>query len=365
MKFIHISLLMSSFIHSTRSFNLVGVGLSSSRLFSKKSNSLSSGGGLGSGLGSGLGGGSSGGVHGEKIRNIAPQYKPKTPNQEQYLQYLNDKSSHIVLGVGPAGSGKTLFACVTAVKELIAGNVHKIILTRPMVSVEEEEIGFLPGNLINKMEPWTRPIFDILLEHYQQKDLNLMLSSGVIEISPLAYMRGRTFKKCFIIADEMQNSTPNQMLMLTTRLGDKTKLVITGDLKQSDRSVSNGLIDIMNKVKFYNNIVDCSSQSIRIIEMNHADVKRSEIVSHVLDIYNVVEGSGGDGDDADDVDEEENKGKNTAGCCANCSGGGDCLSNDAVVEKEKTEYKHLEKPPTVLYAKKERNDDSFLRDCAL
>jgi len=230
-------------------------------------------------------GGVGSGNYKKSIKNIAPQYKPKTDNQELYLKYLNDNRYPVVLGIGPAGCGKTLFACITAIKELIAGNIQKIVITRPIVAVEEEELGFLPGNLINKMDPWTRPIFDIFLEFYQQKDLDLMLQSGIIEVSPLAYMRGRTFKRAFIIADEMQNSSPNQMLMLTTRIGEHTKMVITGDLNQSDRSNSNGLYDIMEKLRSFYSRDSEDSGIIKIVEMNHSDIKRSETVSHILDIY--------------------------------------------------------------------------------
>jgi phosphate starvation-inducible PhoH-like protein len=170
-------------------------------------------------------------------------------------------------------------------------------MTRPVVPVEEEEIGFLPGSLINKMDPWTRPIFDILLEFYTQKDIDAMLQGGVIEISPLAYMRGRTFKRAFIIADEMQNSSPNQMLMLTTRLGEGSKMVITGDLKQSDRGSNNGLSDLLQKIKAYNNyralfrgnatstIETSSLVSIKYVELSTHDVQRSAIVSQIIDIY--------------------------------------------------------------------------------
>ena len=221
------------------------------------------------------------------MRCISPVYKPRSENQALYVKYLSDKNIPIVIGVGPAGSGKTLFACNQAVLALKSGAVDKIILTRPVVPVEED-IGFLPGSLINKMDPWTRPIFDILLEFYQQKDIDGMLHSGALEISPLAYMRGRTFKKAFVIADEMQNSSPNQMLMLTTRIGDGSKMVITGDLKQSDRGVDNGLADIMRKIKSYNNVhfIDKpDGLGIRIVEMVGADIQRSPIVAKLLDIY--------------------------------------------------------------------------------
>ena len=137
------------------------------------------------------------------LRPLSPVYNPRTQNQKKYVKYLGESDTKIVLGVGAAGSGKTLFACYSAIQELRQGTVTKIIMTRPVVPVEEEEIGFLPGSLINKMDPWTRPIFDILLEFYCQRDIDAMLNNGVIEISPLAFMRGRTFKRSFIIADEM------------------------------------------------------------------------------------------------------------------------------------------------------------------
>jgi phosphate starvation-inducible PhoH-like protein len=218
-----------------------------------------------------------------ELRSLAPVYKPRSENQQQYVDYLNDATVPIVLGIGPAGCGKTLFACTSAIHQLRSGSIKKIILTRPIVPVEEEEIGFLPGSLINKMDPWTRPIFDIFLEFYQQKDLDSMIHSGVIEISPLAYMRGRTFKGAYIIADEMQNSTPNQMLMLTTRIGSGSKMAITGDLKQSDRSVSNGLLDIMIKIR-EQTLAD-ENFPIKMVEMNYGDIERSPIVATILNMY--------------------------------------------------------------------------------
>jgi phosphate starvation-inducible protein PhoH and related proteins len=236
-----------------------------------------------------------GGGGSSNSRAISPVYTPRTLNQKTYVQYLEEQSTKIVLGVGAAGSGKTLFACYTAIQELRRGTISKIIMTRPVVPVEEEEIGFLPGSLINKMDPWTRPIFDILLEFYAQKDIDAMLHGGVIEISPLAFMRGRTFKRAFIIADEMQNSSPNQMLMLTTRLGEGSKMVITGDLKQSDRGMDNGLADLLRKLKVYekghsagtgnSSHTGSLNQDIKYVELESADVQRSAIVSKILDIY--------------------------------------------------------------------------------
>jgi len=217
-----------------------------------------------------------------KPKNLAPKYKPKTENQKIYQTHLNNPGTSIVLGIGPAGCGKTLFACITALDQLKKGNIEKIVLTRPIVPVEDEEIGFLPGNLINKMDPWTRPIFDIILEQYQQHELTMMLKNNIIEVSPLAFMRGRTFKNALIIADEMQNSTPNQMLMLTTRIGTNSKLVITGDLKQSDKTNQNGLRDLMYKLRRPENK---DLTEIKMVEMQYEDVERSPIVKIMLDIY--------------------------------------------------------------------------------
>lgn len=213
-------------------------------------------------------------LHTSKLLSL----KPKTPNQLSYVDAL--KSNTLVFCLGPAGTGKTLFACNEAIKQLRDGGIEKIVITRPIVAVEDEQLGFLPGNINKKMDPWTRPIFDIFSEYCSMPEITKMMKDGVIEISPLAYMRGRTFKKSFIIADEMQNSSPNQMLMLTTRLGEGSKMVVTGDLKQSDKSIRNGLSDFLEKFRNYPK--NCS---ISVIEMKSDDVERSEIVKTILDIY--------------------------------------------------------------------------------
>jgi phosphate starvation-inducible protein PhoH and related proteins len=217
-------------------------------------------------------------------KSMTPKYSPKSENQYKYTDCLKNPNMKIVIGVGAAGTGKTLFACCEAVSQLKTGAVQKIIMTRPVVPVEEE-IGFLPGSLVHKMDPWTRPIFDILLEFYSQKDIDAMVHGGVIEISPLGFMRGRTFKRAFIIADEMQNSSPNQMLMLATRIGDDSKMVITGDLKQSDRGRDNGLGDLLGKVKAAGMASSNFTRGIGYVEFGVRDIQRSPIVSDVLRIY--------------------------------------------------------------------------------
>ena len=160
--------------------------------------------------------------------------KPKNNSQKGYHNLLNQKSKKIVVATGPAGTGKTLLATEMGVKNFLLGNCEKLIFTRPSVSVDED-LGYLPGTLEEKMAPWVRPIYDILYNFLTQKEITALLEEKTLEIAPLGYMRGRTFKNSWIIADEMQNSTISQMKMLCTRLGEGTRLVITGDLDQFDR----------------------------------------------------------------------------------------------------------------------------------
>ena len=212
-------------------------------------------------------------------------YIPKTLNQQKYVDALDNNDYKMIIATGPAGTGKTLFACKKSIELLLSGELNKIVITRPLVTVEED-LGFLPGNIIKKMDPWTRPVFDIFLEYYSRNELEKMLYENVIEISPLAFMRGRTFKNTFVIADEMQNSSPSQMQMLTTRIGKDSRLVITGDLNQSDRDLDNGLKDIVDKTnKYYKNnpMVD---QIVTFINLENNDVQRSKLVKQVIDIYN-------------------------------------------------------------------------------
>ena len=212
----------------------------------------------------------------ERQKNI---YLPKTLNQQTYVDHMKNHNVSVVFGVGPAGSGKTLFACSSAIQELKQGYVDRIIITRPIVSVDEE-LGFLPGSVEQKMNPWTRPIFDIFSEFVSLSEIKNMVEQGVIEISPLAFMRGRTFKRSFIIADEMQNSSPNQMKMLLTRIGDESRMVVTGDLNQSDRTNDNGLYDFINRLQIAE-----STDSIQYVELNDHDIQRSAVVSDILKIY--------------------------------------------------------------------------------
>ena len=203
----------------------------------------------------------------------------RNANQKLYLTKLYEETTSIVLAIGPAGTGKTMLAVQYGVKLFQEGKVDRIVVTRPAVSVDED-LGFLPGDLNEKMAPWTRPIFDVLGEYYQTKEIAQMLEDGIIEISPLAYMRGRTFKNAYIVADEMQNATINQMKMLLTRLGEGSKMVVTGDLAQADRLSDNGLIDFCNLLEQREYL-----EHIDIIRFDAQDIERHNAVKEVLAVY--------------------------------------------------------------------------------
>lgn len=202
-------------------------------------------------------------------------------NQELLLEYLEDYDIDIVFAVGPAGTGKTLISTLAGIRELKNREVNKFVVTRPAVSVDEEH-GFLPGTLQEKMAPWTRPIFDIFEEYYTTEQIEYMVKDHKLEIAPLAFMRGRTFKHAFIIADEMQNATPSQMKMLLTRIGEGTKMVITGDLEQHDRGFAdNGLRDFIQRLE------SVQSDRIRVVRFDSGDIERHPVIEEVLSLYNV------------------------------------------------------------------------------
>ncbi len=205
---------------------------------------------------------------------------PRTRNQERLVLALNDTSQHIIVTAGPAGTGKTYLAMQTAIKALKQGDCDRIVMTRPAVGVEDERHGFLPGNLVAKMEPWTRPLLDVMREYYRPQEILAMIEDQVIEIAPLAFMRGRTFKHSWIIADEMQNATPAQVKMLMTRIGQNSRIVITGDVEQADRSRGdNGLLDLTERLQ--QNPVP----GIAVCTLENRDVQRHTIIGPVLKLY--------------------------------------------------------------------------------
>lgn len=206
---------------------------------------------------------------------------PKSVSQETYIDLLTDWEKLIVFATGPAGTGKTMMAVLAGLKALKDGDIQKIIITRPAVEVDEEKHGFLPGDLTQKFEPWTRPIFDVIKEYFTPKHISAMLEDETIEIAPLAYLRGRTFKNAWIIFDEAQNSTVNQMKMVLTRLGENSKMIITGDLKQQDRKfvIDNGLTDFIDR------LARANSGTMAAVKFDLADIRRHPVVREVLSLY--------------------------------------------------------------------------------
>ena len=217
-----------------------------------------------------------------------PTVKPRNPAQKNYMATLENPEHSIVVSTGPAGTGKTILACHIGVRKLQSGEIQKLILTRPAVSVEEQH-GFLPGTLEEKMEPWLRPVYDVFYQYFSAQKLQKLIQQQTIEICPLAYMRGRTFENAWIIADEAQNMTPNQMLMLLTRIGNNSKMVITGDPKQHDRGFEvNGLNDFLERYEKNQRqlaILGTSFSEVCVVKFEHRDVERHPVIRKILSLY--------------------------------------------------------------------------------
>ena len=225
---------------------------------------------------------------GDHQLNTFEKFRAKSNTQQLYLDAIQNEDIKLVIASGPAGTGKTLFPTQYAAKLLSETN-QKIVLTRPLISVDEE-LGYLPGNIHQKMDPWIIPIFDVLREFFTQKEINYFVAEKRLDIVPLAFMRGRTFKNTFIIGDELQNTSCKQMLMLLTRIGENSKMVITGDIDQCDNT-ENGLLDLLQKInlKYDNNASDKElliDDIITLIKLDDSDIQRSVIISKILDIYN-------------------------------------------------------------------------------
>lgn len=216
-------------------------------------------------------------------KNFKELFKARTLKQKQYYADIYNEDLKLVIVSGPAGTGKTLFPTQYAAK-LLKETKQKIILTRPLISVDEE-LGYLPGDINQKMDPWVIPIFDILRDYFSQKELNVFMEEKRIEIVPLAFMRGRTFKNALIIGDELQNTSNNQLLMLLTRIGDNSKMILTGDIEQCDNK-ENGLMILLSKIDIkYENKEELRDKKISIVEFSHNDIQRSPIIETILSIY--------------------------------------------------------------------------------
>ncbi len=221
------------------------------------------------------------GIFTEAIRvGRGRQVRPKTYGQKTYVDAV--RASTLTFGIGPAGTGKTYLAMACAVEALIIGAVRRIILSRPAVEAGER-LGFLPGDLAAKVDPYLRPLYDALYEMLGPEETSRLMERGTIEIAPLAYMRGRTLNDAFIVLDEAQNTTPEQMKMFLTRLGFNSKMVITGDVTQVDLAAgrSSGLRVVRR--------VLAGIDDIEYIELTGDDVVRHRIVAAIVEAYRVYE----------------------------------------------------------------------------
>ena len=210
------------------------------------------------------------------IEHRGRRIRPKTVNQKAYVDAIRDNT--ITFGIGPAGTGKTYLAMAMATAALLSGDVARVILTRPAVEAGEK-LGFLPGGLMEKVDPYLRPLFDALYDMMDTDRLTDHLSRGTIEVAPLAYMRGRTLNDSLIILDEAQNTSPEQMKMFLTRLGFGAKMIVTGDITQIDlpRGQRSGLVNVRE--------VLASIPDIAFVYFDSQDVVRHKLVQNIVSAY--------------------------------------------------------------------------------
>lgn len=210
------------------------------------------------------------------VKRRGKAIRPKTVGQSEYVQAIDDNT--VVFGIGPAGSGKTYLAVAKAVQALQTKQVSRIILTRPAVEAGEK-LGFLPGTLNDKIDPYLRPLYDALRDMLDPEMIPKLMEAGIIEVAPLAYMRGRTLNDAFVILDEAQNTTPAQMKMFLTRLGFGTKIVVTGDISQVD--LPHGQVSGLRIVRrILRNVED-----IHFADLGSKDVVRHQLVGRIVNAY--------------------------------------------------------------------------------
>lgn len=202
---------------------------------------------------------------------------PKNKAQEKYIEALENPSINIVFGHGYAGSGKTYLATLYAIQSLKQNTISKVVITRPNVAVDDRDIGFLPGDILKKMSPWTKPILDVFEEYYSVKEIAQMIEENIIELVPMAYLRGRTFKNSIILLDEAQNTTASSMLSALTRIGENSKMIVTGDTKQSDRGKINGLSDFLKRFT--------ENPHIAVCHFDKKSIERHPIIMDILKMY--------------------------------------------------------------------------------
>ncbi|TXH10014.1 MAG: PhoH family protein [Hyphomicrobiaceae bacterium] len=232
-------------------------------------------------------------VRAEGVANLKrrDRVRPKTEGQREYLQAL--RSSTITVCDGPAGCGKTFLACAVAVDLLQLGQIERIVLTRPAVEAGEK-LGYLPGDLAEKINPYLRPLFDSLGDLLDPETAKMAFEAGIIEVAPLAYMRGRTFRNAYVVLDEAQNATPDQVRMFLTRIGEGSRFVICGDSKQSDlpKPKPNGLLDLCGRMKAHVSDIcnplghDLETQDkISKVTLTRQDIVRHPIIQTIESWY--------------------------------------------------------------------------------
>lgn len=214
-------------------------------------------------------------IEAPNLKPLARPLEAKTDNQAAYMKAIGNYK--VVFGVGPAGTGKTYIAAAMAAQAFLDKEVEQIIITRPVVEAADEEMGFLPGELQEKYAPYLIPFLDVLNERLGKSRVQYMLESGQLEAAPLAYMRGRTFNRSFMILDEAQNTTPGGMKMLLTRIGYDTNVVVNGDITQKDIAGESGLTDAINRLAFI--------PSIKVVQFGVADIVRSGICGEIVHAY--------------------------------------------------------------------------------
>lgn len=226
-------------------------------------------------------------------------FYPRTDKQSQYKDVLRGADPSIVVAVGPAGTAKTFGAVLVGLEKLAAGEVDRLVLTRPAVSADEE-LGFLPGNLEDKMSVWLLPIMDALRVHLSPSEIARLMApaanggGGQVEVCSLSHMRGRTFRNAYVVIDECQNTTPSQMLMLLTRIGEGSKFVFTGDPQQHDRktATNSGLVDFIGRWqgiqeadKFDDDGFVQIARALTVFTFDRQDVQRHPAIPLILDMY--------------------------------------------------------------------------------
>lgn len=206
-------------------------------------------------------------------RNTSP-IEPRTQSQQRYIQSID--SNQLTFATGPAGTGKTWVCAAKAAEALLAKEVKKIVITRPVVEAEEN-MGFLPGSIEEKFAPYFTPFREVLEERLGAGHVKALIKAGQIEMAPLAYMRGRSFKECFVVLDEAQNTSEGQMKLFLTRIGENTKVVINGDISQKDIKVKSGLSDAVNRF--------ASLSNVGYIHFEQQDIVRSGLVQQIVEGY--------------------------------------------------------------------------------